>query len=846
MKLSQSYIMQLKNLAGIILENRINKLYSEKYPQDIIDFALNFAKETTRDNSSEENIERNQYIPWIASQIKSNPDIINKKDELNVIITWIKKSGYNKINSTESFESVYEKAKKWLTSKNVNLNTGERVEGGKVIKKYPNGYQWIQATEVNWCINAGDNNGWCFNKLDRAEQFVGLGDINAYNKGYFLLDSNHNPIIALQYDSRGKWIEDIQGIFNKPLSPDLIPYAFDIFKMLPAITDVKGHQSSFWKSFDYPGGEILKTELLKIPSISFDTNIKLHRNLPLSKEELDALPINRKLRFNIPLNQKEISLLGIDDKINFGYATEAELEALPISKKEEYSIPFTKTDLEILNQPIENRLYEVSQEGKNPKDLFIEKDFEGFKAFELDDDALRLDIEQNEYDEKFSGLDEYNRYFQHYDGSDEEVDESELDYIDSYLNKDNFEKLNELSILLGINNKYNFKETGQIKEFLEDNIQNSKEILDDYLKNVGYTIGDAKEKSIEKELASSQKFKYINGYLVLPWNDLYEIVKTKNIHTFKDLENNEINGEINLSEIVYNYNEELDVERIKDLNRDFEVDLEKAIEYINEHPEYYENLNEFHQLINSLKFEEGDFAIYAPSKKTSTQTYKGNAIYKLELYKKTIFIESVHYVDKKVSIFIIEYKDKGKKNFKRMLKGNVPFEKIVDYIQQYSLFENELRNIIRTIIAEDFRYLYDTNTFTPTREVIQTAQRALQVIQNNKLVQSDGSNEGSGLRKANSLVAAKPMTHAQLKRMKAFFDSNFQAVQNEKNSGKNINNSPLIQKWELWGGDAAKNWVEKEIGSTQSSNKTSKKVRNSDMIARDNRIMNPNNTRIRK
>jgi hypothetical protein len=178
--------------------------------------------------------------------------------------------------------------------------------------------------------------------------------------------------------------------------------------------------------------------------------------------------------------------------------------------------------------------------------------------------------------------------------------------------------------------------------------------------------------------------------------------------------------------------------------------------------------------------------------------------------------------------------------------GYVDFDSLANYVTMPRLFENKIREMVRKVLEEDFRYLYDTNTFTPTREVIQTAQNAIQVVQKNKLVQSDASNEGSGLKKAQSLVSTEPMTHAQLKRMKAFFDNNAQAVQAEKNAGKNINNSPLIQKWELWGGDAGKNWAEKEIGSTQSSNKTSKKVRNSDMIARDNRIMDPHNTRIHR
>jgi len=160
--------------------------------------------------------------------------------------------------------------------------------------------------------------------------------------------------------------------------------------------------------------------------------------------------------------------------------------------------------------------------------------------------------------------------------------------------------------------------------------------------------------------------------------------------------------------------------------------------------------------------------------------------------------------------------------------------------------EQQIRKAVRKMLSEDFRFMYDKSTFVPSEDVVITVQNALNVVQNNQLVQSDASNEGSGLSKAQSIVSKTPMTHAQLKRMKAFFDNNTQAVTQEKTAGKNINNSALIQKWELWGGDAGKRWAETHMNKIQSSNKTSKKVRNSDMIARDNRIMDPTNTRIHR
>lgn len=149
-----------------------------------------------------------------------------------------------------------------------------------------------------------------------------------------------------------------------------------------------------------------------------------------------------------------------------------------------------------------------------------------------------------------------------------------------------------------------------------------------------------------------------------------------------------------------------------------------------------------------------------------------------------------------------------------------------------------LRKKIRQIISEDYRFQYDNKTFFPNEKMKETCQKAIDIVSKIKLV-GKGEAEGSGLKKAYSIKAGKPMTHGQLKRMKAFFDNNLNLYKNELSKGKNISNSGLIQKWNLWGGDAGYSWAKYNLDSHKSKNQNSK----------DNRpkghknMMDPYNTR---
>lgn len=151
-----------------------------------------------------------------------------------------------------------------------------------------------------------------------------------------------------------------------------------------------------------------------------------------------------------------------------------------------------------------------------------------------------------------------------------------------------------------------------------------------------------------------------------------------------------------------------------------------------------------------------------------------------------------------------------------------------------------IRHQIRAILFEDFRYEYDNETsdYKPPMDVVGTAKRALEAA-NKMKISSHGGNEGSGIQKAKALSNGEPINHAQLKRMKAFFDNNAEKVQAEKIAGGTIYNSEIVQKWELWGGDPGRRWVEQEIKSTQDGNIRSKKLRPKGTKT----LMDPYNTR---
>lgn len=166
--------------------------------------------------------------------------------------------------------------------------------------------------------------------------------------------------------------------------------------------------------------------------------------------------------------------------------------------------------------------------------------------------------------------------------------------------------------------------------------------------------------------------------------------------------------------------------------------------------------------------------------------------------------------------------------------------------------ESELRNIIRGVLLEAFEF-NNNKTFNPPPNVAQVAQKALNIVSNNNLTNS-GTNVGSGMSKAKELSSKQTQTFDMMRRLKSFFDTNQQSCDSEKRQGKTVNNSGILQAWDLHGGDACKDWVNREMGSLNQSNLNTKKNarkaggagENKGMGIFDKNMMSTNNYRIHK
>jgi hypothetical protein len=813
-----------KIISNLLNENRLEKLRLQKFPQELIDKVIQFSKKTVKNPEDENLVQQNQYIPWFASELKKDENLADD-EKIKVVINWIKKSNFPKFSSNMPFDKVYETAINWFLQKNIDPITLKEISGGKEVINYPDGSKWILVKDKNFCMRVGDTRGWCFSEVKRAGEFVGS------KGGYILVDKDGSAKLAVQFDKNTKELIDWQGAFNKVPDKNLALKSADLISKLGEILNINsGYAHTFKQAIEkYPD---FKKWISSLNNIKITPLNRFLIGLEMTPEQIHSIPTEEKLKHKIPLSVEEIKNLHPDLKLkNKIPLTDEEIKNLSPLAKLAHGYKIKSTDIKLLPNLMQKII--LVMKGKDPQEVFTRDDFgnnQMYHSFEADSKKIKLNVGENYWD--YSGLsDDDMSVFSNVDNYMDDANSSEDEKYMSYkiLGKENEELLKELSELLG--KPINEEDSNGVWEFIDENLSNSERIKDIYLTEIyeykAKQFAEQRDKIINKE----QRFKldYITDILTLPLTKLLRFIAETNfksqdaIKTFNDLKDSDINGVpggYGLNDLWYNiWPKPKDVsymqEKIKDL-------LEEDLEEFRENPQLIKNSEDANYILQKLGF------IDRKGNKDSVNMPGGGRI----------AVEKINMEEGKFEV--IFYTNQGTR------KGYIPFEKLADYVTMESLFENKIRNMVKKVLEEDFRYLYDTNTFTPTREVIQTAQNALQVVNQNKLVQSDASNEGSGLRKAQSLVSAEPMTHAQLKRMKSFFDNNAQAVQNERNAGKNINNSPIIQKWELWGGDAGKNWAEKEINSTQSSNKTSKKVRNSDMIARDNRIMNPNNTRIHR
>ena len=128
--------------------------------------------------------------------------------------------------------------------------------------------------------------------------------------------------------------------------------------------------------------------------------------------------------------------------------------------------------------------------------------------------------------------------------------------------------------------------------------------------------------------------------------------------------------------------------------------------------------------------------------------------------------------------------------------------------------ESIIRKLVRDVLNEDYRFEYD-KTHTPTDEMSRISQKAKQAISQNSLIANYKAEGGvvTGEKRAAKIINKEPFNHDEVRAVRDLFVSLQDELNQAKNSGKTIANSPVIQIWELNGGEVAKNWANNILGT---------------------------------
>ena len=179
---------------------------------------------------------------------------------------------------------------------------------------------------------------------------------------------------------------------------------------------------------------------------------------------------------------------------------------------------------------------------------------------DVDPEGLEIYLDNSDWEEYFSGLDEDSLYYYNmansYDSHYEEQDSDEFRYATGgQLPNELKDNLETLSKLVG---DFTFIDTmdeeGALQDFLEKYFPDKlDDIQNDYLSELGYAMGKARSKSVEECYNDEVKFTDKGrAQIFIPWKELLLIVNSDpSIITLSELKNAEINGEIELSDCWY-------------------------------------------------------------------------------------------------------------------------------------------------------------------------------------------------------------------------------------------------------------------------------------------------------
>ena len=283
-------------------------------------------------------------------------------------------------------------------------------------------------------------------------------------------------------------------------------------------------------------------------------------------------------------------------------------------------------NLTLLNTPVSEYIDELYDNDSKKLDALVGEWFNlcgtySTPCLDFESDSVKINIDRDEWEKYFSGLHEddlwkYYEAFSSYNDSYEEIDSDEFNYV--HTNDETVEHLETLAIMSGLSEwpgKDDKRiEESEVNDFLGKVLPKEyyERVVDDYIGEMSIEVTRARQNNVRETYTNEIKYdtnktscSFGNYCIEIPYDELIEIVKEKNLLNLSELKDAEIQPDVDLDGTYYDV--WLDDEGYEDIITELNRSLEWVIEKITEAEdidleELIQNRKNVLDLLNKLGF----------------------------------------------------------------------------------------------------------------------------------------------------------------------------------------------------------------------------------------------------
>lgn len=283
-------------------------------------------------------------------------------------------------------------------------------------------------------------------------------------------------------------------------------------------------------------------------------------------------------------------------------------------------------NLSLLNSNVNQYIDELYDNNRDKLDALIGDWFVlcnnyNTPCLDFGDESVTISLNRDEWERHFSGLYEddlwkYYEAFSSYSDYYEEIETSEFDYV--YTNDETVEHLETLAILAGLSewpgkDGKSIVET-EVNDFLGEVLPKEyyERVVDDYIGEMSIVVTKKRQDSVRKTYKDEIKYdtnetrcRFGEYCIEIPYVELIEIVKEKNLLNLSELKDAEIQPEVGLEDAYYG--EWIDSDGVDEVVTELNRSLKSTIEKITESEdidleELIQNRKNVLDLLNKLGF----------------------------------------------------------------------------------------------------------------------------------------------------------------------------------------------------------------------------------------------------